>query len=289
MTHRKSIFSIIAILFTLLFIGCAENVEQLAKPYLDRAEYSFSHEQYSLAKLQLDSIKELYPTAFEARAKAQTMLLHIDLTESQRTLHHLDSLFVLSHSMAQPLIPQFYLDKDPAYQDIGHYYDSRYRTERNVGRTYLRPQTDEKGAFVLVVFYRGKDLQAHTLRFTAPDGTYTEVTAPQSHTWNDASGRAERLDFTPTAESSVAAFVEMHADATIKAELIGDKGKTAISFAKIDKQSLVKVANLCMHLRNITDLESQLQETQRRIKFVQTRLQADSIRHEIDLQGSEKG
>ena len=91
MTHRKSIFSLFGVLLAILFVECAENVEQLAKSYLDRAEQSFAHEQYSLAKLQLDSIKELYPTAFEARAKAQTMMLHIDLTESQRAQHYLDS------------------------------------------------------------------------------------------------------------------------------------------------------------------------------------------------------
>lgn len=278
MTHRKSIFSLFAALMATLLFGCAENVEKLAQPYLDRAEQSFVSQQYSLAKLQLDSIKELFPTAFEARKKAQTMMLHVDLNESQRALHYLDSLYVLSQSIAQPLIPKFYLDKDPAYQEIGHYYDSRYRTERNVGRTYLRPQTDEKGAFALVVFFRGKDLQSHTLRFTASDGTYTEVVTPQSHSWTDASGRAERLDFTPSVESSIASFIEMHADKTIKVELIGDKGKAAIPFAKADKQSLVEVASLATHLRNITELENKLQDTHRRIDFVQTRLQADSLK-----------
>lgn len=265
-------------LLAIMFVGCAEDVEKLAQPYLDRAEQSLAHEQYNLAKLQLDSIKELYPTAFEARAKAQTLLLNIDLTESQCALHYLDSLLALSQTMAEPLIPQFYLDKDPAYQEVGLYYASRYRTEKNVGRTYLRPQTDEKGNFALVVFYRGKALNPHTLRFTASDGTYTEVVSPQSHAWTDASGRAERLDFSPNAESSVASFVELNGDKTIKVELIGDKGKSAISFAKADKQSLVEVANLATHLRNITDLEGKLQDTHRRIEFVQTRLQADSIK-----------
>lgn len=278
MTHRKSIFSLFAALFAILFVGCAEDVEKLANTYLNRAEQSLAREQYNLAKLQLDSIKELYPTAFEARAKAQTLLLNIDLIESERALHYLDSLLVLSQSMAQPLIPQFYLDKDPAYQEIGHYYASRYRTEKNVGRTYLRPQTDEKGYFALVVFYRGKALNPHTLRFTAPDGTYTDVVSPQSHTWTDASGRAERLDFSPNAESSVASFIELNGDKTIKVELIGEKGKSAISFAKADKQSLVEVANLAMHLRNITDLEGKLKDTHRRIDFVQSRIQADSVR-----------
>ena len=126
MTHRKSIFSLFAALMATLLFGCAENVEKLAQPYLDRAEQSFVSQQYSLAKLQLDSIKELFPTAFEARKKAQTMMLHVDLNESQRALHYLDSLYVLSQSIAQPLIPKFYFDKDPAYQEIGHYYDRKY-------------------------------------------------------------------------------------------------------------------------------------------------------------------
>ena len=278
MTHRKSISLFFGALLAIMCVGCAEDVEKLAQPYLDRAEQSLAHEQYNLAKLQLDSIKELYPTAFEARAKAQTLLLNIDLTESQCALHYLDSLLALSQTMVEPLIPQFYLDKDPAYQEVGLYYASRYRTEKNVGRTYLRPQTDEKGNFALVVFYRGKALNPHTLRFTASDGTYTEVVSPQSHAWTDASGRAERLDFSPNAESSVASFVELNGDKTIKVELIGDKGKSAISFAKADKQSLVEVANLATHLRNITDLGGKLQDTHRRIEFVQTRLQADSIK-----------
>lgn len=278
MTHRKSISLFWGALLAIMCVGCAEDVEKLAQPYLDRAEQSLAHEQYNLAKLQLDSIKELYPTAFEARAKAQTLLLNIDLTESKCALHYLDSLLALSQTMAEPLIPQFYLDKDPAYQEVGLYYASRYRTEKNVGRTYLRPQTDEKGNFALVVFYRGKALNPHTLRFTASDGTYTEVVSPQSHAWTDASGRAERLDFSPNAESSVASFVELNGDKAIKVELIGDKGKSAISFAKADKQSLVEVANLATHLRNITDLGGKLQDTHRRIEFVQTRLQADSIK-----------
>ena len=59
MTHRKSIFSLFAALFAILFVGCAEDVEKLANTYLNRAEQSLAREQYNLAKLQLDSIKEL--------------------------------------------------------------------------------------------------------------------------------------------------------------------------------------------------------------------------------------
>ena len=278
MMNRLSIRPLFAALVATMFVACADNVEQQANPYLERAQQSFANGQYHLAKLQLDSLKELYPKAFDARAKAQTMLLQIDLTESQRNLCYVDSLLTLSQEMAQKLIPQFYLDKDAKYQDIGNYYASRYRVEQNTGRTYLRPQTDEKGKFAIVIYYRGKSIQPHTLRFTAPDGTFTEVTAPTSHSWTDASGRTERLDFLPAEDSSIASFVAMHADNNIKVELIGANSKSVINFAKADKQSLVEVASLATCLRNIATLEAQQQEACRRIEFFRHRLQADSLK-----------
>lgn len=264
---------ILALATGLSLANCADNVEQQAQPYLDRARQSFENNQYNLARLQLDSIKELYPKAFEARRKAQTLLLHVDLAETQRSRQYIDSMLVLSRANVEPLAPQLYFDKDANYQDIGLYYASQHRIERNVGRTFMRPQTDEKGALTLVIFYRGRDIKPHTLRITAPDGTFAEATSPKSHVWSDASGRTERLDFVPSPIESMASFVELHADKTLKAELIGEKGKTAIPFAKADKQALLDVSKLATLLCTVGDLENKLQEADRRIRFIQNCLQ----------------
>ena len=64
-------------LLATLMAGCTEDVERQAQPYLERAEQSYTTKQYSLAKLQLDSIKLLYPKAFETRKRAQQ--LHFDV------------------------------------------------------------------------------------------------------------------------------------------------------------------------------------------------------------------
>lgn len=262
-----------------LLAACAEDVEQLAQNYLSRAQVLYANEQYHTAKLQLDSIKILYPTAFEARAKAQTMLLHIDLSDSQRNLNYIDSLLTHSYAKVQHLSPLFYLDKDVNYQDIGTYYASQYRTEKNIGRTYMRPQTDEKGVFSIVIFQRGKPLNPHTLRFTATDGTFIEIASPTSHSWADASGRTERIDFATTSISSIASFVEMHTDTNVKVELIGTNGKATIPFTKTDKQNLLDIADFAKHLHNICDLKNKQEETNRRIDFIHSRLQADSVRN----------
>ena len=47
--------------------GCADNVEKLAGRHLDNAKQAFSVGNYNVAKQEIDSIKILYPKAFEAR------------------------------------------------------------------------------------------------------------------------------------------------------------------------------------------------------------------------------
>lgn len=290
MKCRKLISPLLTALLAVLCVSCAENVEQLAKPYLERAECSYANGQYSLAKLQLDSIKELYPTAFETRGKAQTLLLHIDLTESQRNLYYIDSMLVVSREKVPALAENLYFDKHVDYQEVGTYYASQHRIERNVGRTYMRPQTDEKGVHTIIVYHRGKAIEPHTLRFAALDGTFVELVAKNPpHTWSDASGSTERVDFAVGSEEPVATFLEMHADKTIKVELVGAKGKAAIPCAKADKQAILNVSKLSATLRAVADLEKKWSEANRRIEFVQRRLQADSIKHEVAAQEAEKG
>lgn len=269
---------ILALAAGLFLTNCADNIEQQAQVYLNRAQQAYENDQYHLARIQIDSIKEVYPKAFETRRKAQTLLLHIDWAETQRSLHYADSMLILSRSSAESYTPKLHFDKDVNYQDIGLYYAAQHRIERNVGRTFMRPQTDEKGALAIVVFYRGRDIKPHTLRITAPDGTFTEVTSPTPHVWTDASGRTERLDFAPNPAESVAAFVELHADKSPKVELIGEKGKITLPFAKVDKEALLDVSKLATALRTINDLEVKKQEANRRLAFIQSRLQADSTK-----------
>jgi hypothetical protein len=249
--------------------NCAEDVEKLAQPYLTRAQHSYENHQYALAKLQIDSIKELYPKAFEARKQAQALLIEVELAEAHTGKHYTDSLLAESTARATSLAATLYLDKDAQYQDYGTYYASRYRAEKNVGKTYLRPQTSEKdGAFTITTFYRGKPLDAHTLRFTASDGSYVELQpTAKTYVMSDATGRTERTDF--AASPDVAHFVAQHTN--IKVTIIGENGKAQIPFTKADAQALIQVSDLATALQATTTLQAQQQELIRRITFYEGR------------------
>ena len=260
---------LLALVASLTFSNCAEDVEKLAQPYLTRAQESYTNKQYALAKLQIDSIKTLYPKAFEARKQAQSLLLEVELAEARTSKHYTDSLLVEAQDKATTLAATLYLDKDVQYQDYGSYYAARHRTEKNVGKTYLRPQTSEKdGAFTITAFYRGKPLGAHTLRFTASDGSYVELQPTANpYVMSDATGRTERTDFAATPD--VAHFVTQHTN--IKVTVIGDNGKAQIPFAKADAETLPQVADLAAALQASTTLQAQQQELTRRITFYEER------------------
>ena len=255
-----------------LMAACAEDVERPAQAYLTRAQQSYANKQYHTAKLQIDSIKALYPKAFETRKQSQALLLQVELAESVNDKSYTDSLLWNMRARINPLTEQLYLDKDVRYQDVGSYYAPSHRVEKNVGRSYLRPQVDERGRHSITVFNRGKEILAHLLRFTASDGTYVEVVATDApYATSDATGRTERVDFVPSPMNSVGSFVKLHSGERIKVELVGHNGKMTLPFDKTDVSAMITVCELSSVLTAVVDLEKQQQELTRRIEFFESR------------------
>ena len=260
---------LLALTAGLTLTNCAEDIEKLAKPYLDRAQESYANSQYPLAKLQIDSIKQLYPKAFETRAQAQVLLIEVELAEARASKLYTDSLLAETQVKAETLATALYLDKDAKYQDYGTYYAAQHRAEKNIGKSYLRPQASEKdGAFTITAFYRGKPIGAHTLRFTASDDSYVELQpTAEPYVMSDATGRTERTDFAST--PTLGGFVAQHTD--IKVTLIGKDGKAQMPFTKNDAKALTQVADFAAALQASTTLQAQQQELDRRIKFYEQR------------------
>ena len=274
MKTRKLIFASLA----WLLAACAEDVERPAQEYLTRAQDLYAHKQYHTAKLQLDSIKVLYPKAFDTRKQAQALLLQVELAESEAGKAYVDSLLHDVSAKVAQLTAKLYLDKDVRYQEVGHYYASAHRIENNVSRSYLRPQVDERGACTIVAFYRGKPIQAHTLRLTAADGTFVELKAAyESYVSSDALGRTERTDFVVEPDNNVASFVALQQGKSLKATLVGESGNANIILAKADAQALQTVCELGAVLRSVSNLQAQSQELERRIRFFTTRIEGDTV------------
>ena len=112
-------------LFMALF-SCNSDKKK-AEELFQRAESSFATGDYSLAKLQIDSIRTLYPKAFEVRKAGIKLMQQVDLQEQQKTLVYLDSVMAVKQASLDSIKGNFVLEKDTAYQEVGNYF---YPTQR---------------------------------------------------------------------------------------------------------------------------------------------------------------
>lgn len=76
------------LLHALLLQQCGEK----AGEKLRAAREAFQRGDYSEAKIQIDSIKILYPKAFETRREGIGLMQQVELKEQEKTLVYLDSM-----------------------------------------------------------------------------------------------------------------------------------------------------------------------------------------------------
>ena len=69
-----------------LVISCGESIEQKAGHHLDNAKEAFSIGNFNVAKQEIDSIKILYPKAFEARRQGIRLMQQIEEAEQMRII-----------------------------------------------------------------------------------------------------------------------------------------------------------------------------------------------------------
>ncbi|MBR4922007.1 MAG: hypothetical protein IKY99_00095, partial [Bacteroidaceae bacterium] len=107
-----------ALLALALLTGCGDGGEKQAQLHLQKAEQALLMENFSEAKLQIDSIKMLYPKAFEARKQGIKVMQQVDLKEQTKTLAYLDSVMLVKQAQLDSIKGDFVLEKDTAYQDV---------------------------------------------------------------------------------------------------------------------------------------------------------------------------
>lgn len=105
-----------------LALSACQNGEKQAGQLFQRAEAAYAAGEYSLAKLQIDSIRTLYPKAFEVRKAGIKLMQQIDLAEQTKTLAYLDSMMMVKQAALDSIKGKFVLEKDTAYQEVGNYF-----------------------------------------------------------------------------------------------------------------------------------------------------------------------
>ena len=247
-------------LFALLLAGCDDGGEKKAQENLRKAEAALEKENFNEAKLQIDSIRILYPKAFEAR-------------KQRKSLIYLDSMMVVKQAQLDSVKGNFVLEKDTAYQEVGNYFYPTQTVEKNIGRSFLRGQVNEQGEMSLTSIYCAGGTLHHTAVKVSVGDTFAETPASKDSYETTDLGRAiEKADYKMGEDGGVIAFIVANKDKNIQLQFIGDRTyKTAMQ--PNDRKAIAELTELARILSGMEQIRKDKKEANLKIEFVTRKMQ----------------
>ena len=262
-----------ALLALAILTACGDGGEKEAQIRLQKAEAALQQENFSEAKLQIDSIKVLYPKAFEARKQGIKLMQQIDLKEQQKTLVYLDSMMQEKQVQLDAIKGQFVLEKDTAYQEIGNWFYPSQVVEKSVGRSFLRGQVNELGEMSLTSIYCAGGKLNHTSVKVSVGELFAETPMTKdSYTTTDLGRTIEKADYKVGEDGGVVGFIAANQDKNIQLTFIGDKTyRTAMQ--KNDRKAIAELSELARILSGMEEIRKQQKEANLKIQFVTRKIE----------------
>ena len=265
-----------------LALSACQNGEKQAGQLFQRAEAAYAAGEYSLAKLQIDSIRTLYPKAFEVRKAGIKLMQQIDLAEQTKTLAYLDSMMTVKQAELDSIKGNFVLEKDTAYQEIGNYFYPSQVVEKNIGRSFLRAQVNELGEMSLTSIYcAGGNIHHTAVKVSANDDTFAETPAStDSYETTDLGRAIEKADYKVGNDGGVAAYIAANKDKkSLKLEFIGDRNYKTTMYAN-DIKAITEVSNLARILAGMEEIRKEQKEANLKIQFVTRKIEEGEAKQE---------
>ena len=267
---RKLLMLFISVAF---ISGCGPSQDDKASKYLDDAKASLEQGNYTKAKLQIDSIKLLYPKAFETRKAGIRLMLTIEQEEQLRGLVYLDSLEQAKLIDFESIKSKYKLEKDENYQEIGNYIMPTQTIERNINKTYLRFQVNELGVMSMTSIYSApRGLGHHTIKVATSDGSFAQTPASTDTFVSTNLGiTTEKSDYKLGADGDVIPFVVNNNDQKITVTFMGDKNHS-YTLSPVEKKAAVEISELASTLHTLTEIQKAKQEANLKLRFVEKRM-----------------
>lgn len=254
-------------------LACSD-VEKKAGERLQIARTAFERGDYNEAKMQIDSIKILYPKAFETRREGIGLMQQVELKEQEKSLVYLDSMLREKQQEFEKIKGKFAFEKDAEYQKTGNYLHPSQVIEKNLHRSFLRFQVDEKGVMSMTSIYCGpRNIHHLAVRVTAPDGSFAETPASKdSYETTDLDEKIEKADYKMGEDGNVIGFLYLNKDKNIKVNYLGERPYST-TLTPNDRKAAAEVYELAQLLSSITEVKKNMEEANLKIEFVKRKME----------------
>ncbi|WP_430810195.1 MULTISPECIES: hypothetical protein [unclassified Carboxylicivirga] len=267
------------LVFTTLIIftatACGPNKEELAREKLERAEQLFAGKKFNDAKLEIDSIEELYPGQIEFITRGQDLLRQIRIEEQKQSMAFLDSMLHLKEAELNPLMKNFIISDDYGKKKI--LIHKRQKPENSYARTYLRAHLDLEGNFYISSRYTGTERIYHDQIkvYFSGNNVLSEVVPEDGFNnrhFEDGENHWEVINFKDGKDNGVIDFIASNADQSLKVQFRGKK-YYYIVMEKFDKEAIRDGYEISFVLKEIQHIKDEIEK-------VKAAASTDGILHE---------
>ena len=276
--HMKKTLLLLSVLLTLACLMACNGVERKASARLDIARQAYECGDYDKAKAELDSIKTLYPKAFDTRRKGNRLERRVERDVQRLRMAQLDSMLASAQSRLEQMASAYAFEKDKEYQQTGTYLHPSQTIERNLHRSFLRFQVDEQGKVSMTSIYCGRTSIHHTsVKVTAPDGTFVQTPAsPDSYETTDLDEHIEKADYKLGQDGGVMHFIADNQNSDLRVDFVGDRTYTT-HLTRADRQAAHAILELATVLDSIAQVKADMEECHLKIGFLEERIKRDSL------------
>ena len=272
---RYSVQATFILLLSIMLLSCSGR-ERGAADYLIEAETAYKQGNYSLAKLKIDSIKVLFPKAYDEINTGFALMQDIRMAENRRNIVYCDSMLSVNYSLLNELLTKFDYVRDDRYQEFGEYYPKAYPHSSSLERNGLRSGVKEKGTLFIESVLAGNAIKHSKIRASADDGTFAEtlsVTADGlNYRFNTLNKSYEIVRFSGNDENNVAKFIYTYKEKPITIHFIGNRTVT-VSLTNAAKDGVSHSFELSNLLLNIEQLKFEKEKSETLIRYLESRSQ----------------
>lgn len=281
---KRLLLPLVASMIALGSLISCNDIEKQADVKLQEAKAAFEQGKFGIAKQLIDSIKVLYPKAFDTRKASLALQREVELAEQRQLVDSIDSELAERQQAIEDIKDRFVLEKDEQYQRIGNYFDKSQTVEKNIHRSFLRFQVSEEGKLSMTSTYCGASNIHHTaVKVTAPDGSLAETpNSKDSYETTDLGEYIEKADFKYGEDGGVIDFIVAHQADNLKVQFQGDRTYN-FTMTSADRKAAANIYELATLLNNITELNKAKEEALLKIRYIEKRI-ADKAAEEYSEQ-----
>jgi len=278
--NRQSI-----VIFLLTLLTACNNDDKQASLRLEKARQMNESGSYSAAKLQIDSIRSLYPKSYTVIKEAIILLQDIELNEQSRNLTYCDSILQTLENNTKKLKQKFILEKDNRYQKIGNWMLPSQKAENNLRKSYIRTGVNEWGEMYISSVYHGKSALRHTaIRLTTPDGGYAETVpvAPDggnNFTFTDNGMVSEIVTYRGKKCRGAVGFISLYEMQSIKIEYLNGKSYS-LTLDASTKKAIIETAQLAEYINEYNRFVQEKELARAKIALLKQKIARRSSRKE---------